>query len=1024
MSFKNARLSFTVIAILLVAVTAASLAHAQESSILSGNGSIPNIITSVPRAMTYQGILKDSGGNPVIDSVYSVTFRIYDAESGGTSEWSEILPCTTSAGYFTAIFSNINIPFDEDYWLELEVDSEILTPRQKITMVGYSARSDTSDYAAAGGGWVDDGLNVHLETSYDKVGIGTSGPVNKLHVTGSESLPILNVEQYGSSRAARFFSQNVCALWVEHAGNHGLRVTSANGDGIRIESAGGNGIRIDEAAGWAGYFGGKGYFEDSVGIGTSTPTEKLDVVGSAKMDGFKMPTSASDGYVLTSDGSGTGTWQAAPGGSDSDWVIVDTNMYSGVTGNVGIGTSTPVSKLEVEDASPDIRIDAPLSGEAYLRFSQDDDQKAFVRTNAGGDLQLDTEASGQEAVTILNSNANVGIGIPNPLAKLHVAGTARMDGFALPTGASNGYVLTSDGSGTGTWQLPSGGSDSDWVISGNDQYSGVSGNVGIGTPIPSERLHVYGNIKSTGTIESGNAIVIDGSNNRITSTYGNISFDDENLVTTGKATIGPGNFNSGQQSFIAGRNNNIHGDRSVISGGEDNTASNDHAAVGGGRYNDASGTYSTIGGGYDNNAIGTASNIGGGQNNNAQSSWTTISGGRNNTVSYSYSTIGGGIANSATGQSSTIGGGTTNTVTNYGGTIGGGGADTVEAFWGGVSAGYHNIAGDAHEDTAAYVGGGYENSATAQFSSVCGGRENTASGDYATVGGGTSNDATGISTTVGGGDNNTASYAHATVGGGMTNTSSGNYSTVGGGFINFANQTGSTISGGYYNIVTGVYSAIGGGGENSVAGVSSAIGGGWDNTIDGDNSAVPGGYQCNLTTKADYSMAFGKGVYIDTSYRAAFFEGDNSGFLGINRDDNDGGILYPIHIGTGTSNGNGARVTTGGVWTNGSSRSFKENGLRLDGTDLLNKISNLNVESWNFIDSDERHIGPYAEEFVDAFDVGDIRESDGQREDHYLAAGDVAGVALAGVKELIDIIEELKIKNAELENRIAELENR
>ena len=147
-----------------------------------------NIITSVPRAMSYQGILKDSGGDPVVDSVYDVTFRIYDAESGGTSEWSTVLPCTTSAGYFSALFDNVNIPFDEDYWLELEVDEELLTPRQKISMVGYSARSDTSDYATAGGGWVDDGLNVRLEASYDKVGIGTSTPTNKLHVTGSESV--------------------------------------------------------------------------------------------------------------------------------------------------------------------------------------------------------------------------------------------------------------------------------------------------------------------------------------------------------------------------------------------------------------------------------------------------------------------------------------------------------------------------------------------------------------------------------------------------------------------------------------------------------------------------------------------------------------------------------------------------------------------------------------------------------------------------------------------------------------------
>jgi hypothetical protein len=111
---------FAILAVLMTATIAVFPVFAGTSDINSGNGLESSIITSVPRTMSYQGILKDSGGDPAVDSVYSVTFRIYDAESGGTSEWTEILPCTTSEGYFTALFSNVNIPFDEDYWLELD----------------------------------------------------------------------------------------------------------------------------------------------------------------------------------------------------------------------------------------------------------------------------------------------------------------------------------------------------------------------------------------------------------------------------------------------------------------------------------------------------------------------------------------------------------------------------------------------------------------------------------------------------------------------------------------------------------------------------------------------------------------------------------------------------------------------------------------------------------------------------------------------------------------------------------------
>ncbi|MCP4090574.1 MAG: hypothetical protein GY746_12420, partial [Gammaproteobacteria bacterium] len=72
----------------------------------------------------------------------------------------------------------------------------------------------------------------------------------------------------------------------------------------------------------------------------------------------------------------------------------------------------------------------------------------------------------------------------------------------------------------------------------------VNGSLGIGTDSPGEKLDVSGNIKASGTIQSGSSIVIDGTGTTqgtITESHGKISFDDETLVTTGNVGIGTTN---------------------------------------------------------------------------------------------------------------------------------------------------------------------------------------------------------------------------------------------------------------------------------------------------------------------------------------------------------------------------------------------------------------------------------------------------------------------------------------------------
>ncbi len=140
--------------------------------------------------------------------------------------------------------------------------------------------------------------------------------------------------------------------------------------------------------------------------------------------GFRLVTGASAGRVLVSDPSGNGSWQdpGGGGGPDSDWFITGNDMYSIVSGNVGIGTSTPDTKLNISGGT-----DASATGGGYLQIGNDtssnvviDSNEIMGRWNGGAtDLFLQNEGGG---LNVFSSTAPglLGVGTTSPLARLHV----------------------------------------------------------------------------------------------------------------------------------------------------------------------------------------------------------------------------------------------------------------------------------------------------------------------------------------------------------------------------------------------------------------------------------------------------------------------------------------------------------------------------------------------------------------------------------------------------------------------------
>ncbi|MCD6418680.1 hypothetical protein J7M00_07850, partial [bacterium] len=103
---------------------------------------------SIPHQINYQGKLTNSSGVG-IDGTVSIEFRIYNVSSGGSYLWNEVHgTVSVTRGLFDVVLGEttpIDLSFDEQYYLELVVNGEVLSPRIPLNSVGYSYRSEVSD---------------------------------------------------------------------------------------------------------------------------------------------------------------------------------------------------------------------------------------------------------------------------------------------------------------------------------------------------------------------------------------------------------------------------------------------------------------------------------------------------------------------------------------------------------------------------------------------------------------------------------------------------------------------------------------------------------------------------------------------------------------------------------------------------------------------------------------------------------------------------------------------------------------
>ena len=266
----------------------------------------------------------------------------------------------------------------------------------------------------------------------------------------------------------------------------------------------------------------------NVGIGTTSPNAHLEIdsKGGAPSETFSTTASNASLSLASSDGItgiGTGTrLLGGIGGSEYAWFQAqNSNSETGnnaenislnpIGGNVGIGTTSPDAKLEVESNGTLLPLleSTGTDQAVQLRYKNDAQEwRTGVRTDDKFDIYDNTNSASRLTI---DTAGNVGIGTtsPNGTLEIYKADTSNssaslsIDG---PVGTERSIIFREDG--TSKWWF--GRDNSGNMANGLGFWNASTGSflltlkddnkVGIGTTDPDEMLEVSGSVKSNGTI--------------------------------------------------------------------------------------------------------------------------------------------------------------------------------------------------------------------------------------------------------------------------------------------------------------------------------------------------------------------------------------------------------------------------------------------------------------------------------------------------------------------------------------------
>ena len=371
----------------------------------------------------------------------------------------------------------------------------------------------------------DDDWQINNNDMYSgksgNVGIGINNPSAKLNVRGPDNSTLLKLERNGVSGNG---------LGITYKGNtEGYEIKSEDLGGISLEASGSNEIRFETDGQERMHIDANGNI--LVGNSGSTPSTTMDVSGSltvqqdAQSNGgdvfFKnLPTGYNYNYqavmVDTTDGklyrmSSDDGWGGSPG--NSIWTESGSNIHYN-SGNVGIGTSSPDFKLEIEkNQSFAISNSFGMTNTSNCQncgtsigFKSKFISSDWIQAKISGYTYDQSISKGALKFEVMNNRSN-----GNMITPLTISGDGKItfnessNSYIFPTSrGTDGQVLTVGSTpGQLEWTNPgSGGGGSIWTSSGSDIHYN-SGNVGIGVSSPNKKLEVSGESKFIGNVIIG-----------------------------------------------------------------------------------------------------------------------------------------------------------------------------------------------------------------------------------------------------------------------------------------------------------------------------------------------------------------------------------------------------------------------------------------------------------------------------------------------------------------------------------------